>query len=325
MKLNKDTRNETIEIAQAETCREDGDQRVPVDAKDELDEHLLEMLADGEAAFEEVRPMLLAIDPSEIKKIRLDTRYAADTALGAVPRIEPFREQITALPGTDVSDLDLLRKLAGALQWIRSRMSTASCSDLRKLAEASFAHRSKLVVAAQPLVEAELIDPGRIRPVSRSRAYRQVADDLFALAGAYDDAWPKVDGKTTVTKEDVHKAEDFHHRMVAGLVSRDADRTYSEALGSEQMPARALVLLQGCYRRLRKALNYLCESESEAAAIMPSLRNRPRKQKAAKAKQAAADAAAADAAAAADQPAPVVAPAPVGGVPASSNAEVPAE
>ena len=245
------------------------------------------MSIDPKAAYEEVEAMLLSLDAREITKLCLDAGKAADTALGAAPRIEPFRERISALSETDVSDLDLLPRLAGAVLWIQTRIAKESRSAVRELAEASFAHRSKLVVAAPPLVQAGLMDSEQIERVGRSRGYRKVAADLLVLASAYESAWPQVEGKTTVTRQDVLQAAALHDRLVSALVTNED----SEAPDSKQMRARALSLLHGSYRRLRKALCYLCESESQVRQIMPSLRFGPRKQKPAGPKPASSEAA----------------------------------
>ena len=229
-------------------------------------------LAFVSAAHQEIMPLLRSLDESKVRTVRATPRRAADTALASALRIEPFRDKLAALPKIGVSDLDLLPKLAHTLLWIEVRITNASSCDRRALADAGFAHRSKLVVAARPLAEAGLLDSDRVEAIGRRRGYRDLADDLLALASLYGEAWPKVIGKTTVTVEDVRRSGELHARLLLSLLGPTTNE-----LTLRQLRARALTLLNECYGRLRKAIHYLRDSASEARRLMPSLRRPPRK------------------------------------------------
>ena len=335
MKTKRQEQTNPVEIDPIETHYRSGHPTVTAGALEGRDEHLPKTLIEAKAAYEEVEQMLLSLEAGKLKKVRLDGTIAADTALGSVRRIEPFRRRIAALPESDASDVDLLRKLVGAVLWTQTRIAKESDSGARALAEAGFEHRTKLDVAARPLLLAGLMDPDWIEPVSKSRGYRVVAADLLALAQAYDDAWPKVAGKTTVTWDDVERAVAIHDELVDTLVAQEAGGEDPGAPDSRQMLRRALVRLQECYRRLRKAMDYLCDSDREAAQIMPSLRQGDRKRKEAEAKQTSPDAAVSvervsaertsAATAASERAPPTAAPVPAVEVPASTGGAAPAE
>ena len=234
----------------------------------------------AEASYEQVKPMLLSLDASEIRRFSVDGEHAAYTALAAVPRIEPYRGELATLPKTNITDLDLLPKLAGALLWIEAWIAEESRPDIRELIEDCVLHRDRLRVSALPLVQDGLLDSDRFAIVSRSRGYRKLASDLATLKQLYDDRWPDVAGGTMLTEEDIRWAGELHGRLVGTLLVRHGAPQDPLDPTATQLRARAVTLVRGCYGRLRKGLDYLCDSDAEAARIMPSLRRSPRKAKA---------------------------------------------
>ena len=290
------------------------------------------------AAYEEVKAMLLSFALERRPRLRLEARHAADTVLATLPRIDPYRDRLAALPGDEIEAIGLLSKLAKALQWIEAGHGKEPGHALRELAEEGFEHRSMLDEAARPLASKGLVGVDRLDAIGNSRGYRNLAADLLAFARLYGDAWPKVDGKTSVTDDDVKRSKDLYDRLMKSLLARQgAPPDDGAEPAPSQLRERALWLLRERYREVRVGLSYLCGSESKAARIMPSLRRPPRKRAVAEAEQTAAagseatvpattgaevsaEVSAEPPASAGGQP-PVVEPAPVGTAAGSEHAE----
>ena len=263
---------------QTEDTRTDGVSTAPAEDQDRLGDDVLELLRHAKDALQEVKPMLLNLDPGAVKKVRVHPKKAAHTALAAWPGIEPFRDKLVALPDTDVADLDLLPKLAQAVWCLEGMLSEEAQRDLRELAGRCFEHRTMLVESARPLARAGLMKSSQVDPLGTCRGYFDLAAELKTLANLYRGSWKAIGGRTLVTEADVDKSVDLGVQLFAAMVARKASPGAQEP-NPQQLQARAVAALYACYRRLRKALNYLCESESEAAAIMPSLRALSRKSK----------------------------------------------
>ena len=188
MKTMNNGRFDSVDKSEMETTREAAMKQTSAGNQEEPDEHLLEGLTDAMAAYEEVEPMLLALDEDDVRRLCVDAVKMAFTALAAVPRIEAFREQLAGLAKTEIADLEVLPTLAGAVWYLQGRVSKESRPEVRGLAEACFEHREKLVIGAQPLVYAGLMDADRIEPLGKRRGYLVVATELGWLADMYREA-----------------------------------------------------------------------------------------------------------------------------------------
>lgn len=234
--------------------------------------------SEAQQALAEVADELAALDASEVLRVNVDVARAVSIVLGAEPQLLAFKEEIErALPEHDASRLTRLRTYAlAALYAHLDAQPTPPRSDLSDLIQQSTALKQTLIIAADGLAHAGLVDGTRLAEIKSGSGHLDLATDLVALGALFDVSWPQIEGKTFVPYADVEQASRLGTALMVALGAKGhpASRVSSEAVDRKH---RAFTLLFQVYDEARRALGYLRWHEDDVDLIAPSLYKRARR------------------------------------------------
>jgi hypothetical protein len=99
--------------------------------------------------------------------------------------------------------------------------------------------------------------------------YKDLSYLLGALVGVYRQAWPTLNGHSTVTARELDEAETTVEQLAHAYATR-ANRFKAIKAANEQR-IRNFTLLAEAYDQVRRGLHYLRWNEGDADRIAPSL------------------------------------------------------
>ncbi|HEU4538162.1 MAG TPA: hypothetical protein VFS00_28770, partial [Polyangiaceae bacterium] len=162
-----------------------------------------------ELAFARVRPKIVALPADEVRRITVHVPAAAMLALGALPRIRAFREELAAefAPPLLVA-LDALEDyaLAAYLAHARALPRDGGETKLREYVNEAGPLRERLLASAGALVAFGLLDAKRVAAVRLGVGHLDTAEALAALGLMHADAWPSLASKTPLERAEVERA-----------------------------------------------------------------------------------------------------------------------
>jgi hypothetical protein len=232
-------------------------------------------------AYERVKEELAALRPEELELPTLDIHAAVKTVLGALPEIRALRERmVKELPAFDVAAFDRLEDYALALSRAHARyqIATTSPNELDQVVAEAAKLRERLVASARGLVLFGLFDARKVEQLKHGNGYANVAQDLQALSAAFEESWPKIEGKTPFSLESVHSASRLALRLTR-LVGLREQGTPAQAEATD-MRRRAFTLMSKTYEDARAAVRFLRRREDDAEQIAPTLYVKVRRSKA---------------------------------------------
>lgn len=225
------------------------------------------------AALEAMRPKLEALQPSDIVPINTDVPAAVSIALGALGHLRLLRAQIVEeLPKHPVHYLDDLEQIALAA-WF-AHLRTLSTDDRPGIVDTLLAEatplRKSLLIAADALADRGLVSQTTVDQIRSGQGHLDMANDLVALAALFYEAWPRVQGKTAVTMEDIDRAARLGPQLMAAIGLRD-NSVPVESDEAALTRVRAFSLLVKAYKECCAASRYLRRHEEDPDALTPSL------------------------------------------------------
>jgi hypothetical protein len=225
------------------------------------------------AAFQTMRPRYLALATSDLVAVNTDVPAAVSIVLGALPHLRALRSQIVEeLPKFPVHYLDELETIALAAWFAHLRTLPANDRPdavATLLAEAT-PLRKGLLVAAVALADRGLLSQATVDQIQSGQGHLDTANDLVALAALFHEAWPRVQGKTAVTEEEIARAASLGPQLIAALGMRDNPLPgANEDLAD--LRVRAFSLLVRAYDECRHASRYLRRHEPDPDALTPSI------------------------------------------------------
>lgn len=232
-------------------------------------------ITDGAAALAEVQPELVALAPSELRRVTANIPHAAAIALGAVPSLTALRPRIVReLPFHPIDTLDRLRIYA--LAAVQANVLTLAPDDpespIKALLDEAAPLRQSLLIGADALVNAGLLDARRVAAIRAGRGNLDTAGDLSMLATLYREAWASISDKTAVTAAQVDRAAVLGPALLEALGARDHDaRLPATPSALADQRTRAWTLLERAYAECHRAVAYLRAHEGDVEAIMPPL------------------------------------------------------
>ncbi len=225
-------------------------------------------------SLESVRDALDAIRDDELLRLNVDRMKAVAIVLAAEPRarvvIEPV---IDELPDFDAVAIRMLRPSALAMLHVETALSPESADvEVKEMVAGAQAIRRDFLLQADGLAHRNLMPAELLVDVREGRGLLDLSHDVLKLVAGFRTAWPKIEGKTPITPDDLDKAETHGMKLVAALGVReggvvaavDAD-TYAD------LRARAFTLLAKRYDEVRRAVTYLRWHDGDADEIAPSL------------------------------------------------------
>jgi hypothetical protein len=226
------------------------------------------------AAFEQIEPEFVKVEPHELVQININIPTAVSIALGALPNVTPLRPSIVKdLPNHPVRLLDKLESYALAA-WYAHLLTLPAGSPsnpIRPLLDEAIDLRAALLSDADALARRNLLDPEVVQDIRAGQGNVDIANDLVALSAVFTMRWAAIEGKTAATPEEIKRAGDLGPMLLAALGVRE--------IGSEPVPVgdaadqrmRAFALFVRAYDSVRRAVAYLRWEEGDAEAIAPSL------------------------------------------------------
>jgi len=223
-------------------------------------------------ALARVKGQLAALLPEQLLQVNLEVQPALATALGALPEIRAFREQIVKeLPAFDVVAFDSLEDYVLALSAAQAtfQIATQPGDDLEPLAAEGQKLREILLAEAKVLSLRGLIDKHKLENLKGATSRMNIAQDLQALSTMLLDSWPQMQGKTQTTQDDLLKASRIGTRLTRLVGARDQGPAVVAAATDQRQ--RAFTLLFHTYEETRAAIGYLRRREEDLDSIAPNL------------------------------------------------------
>lgn len=225
-----------------------------------------------EESYERVKAELDALTPEQLVTVNLEVTAAVATILGALPEIKRLRERmVKELPAFDIARFDKLQDYAEALVFAQGKYQFANqpVGALEQLAAESVKLREKLVVNAQALALAGLFEASNLEHLKGANGYKNIAQDLQALSTALREAWPTIQGKSTLVEEDVRAASRAALQLTRIVGLREQGPVLLAA--ASELRTRAFTVVLETYEEARLAVAYLRRREDDADSIAPSL------------------------------------------------------
>jgi hypothetical protein len=232
----------------------------------------------AEAAFEKVKPQLLALRADELEYLNSDIPNAASIALAAYGRMMELRPRMAELPGHPVELLDELPTYAAAA-WYAHLVSVPAAGDgerVKKLLDEAGPLRDALLLAAEALAPRGLLDADKVAEIRAGLGNLDKANDLAALSDLFKRAWPRIAGKTAVDRAEVDRAATLGMELLLALGEKGLAQKQATTAEARDLRVRAFTLLVRAYEQCTRAVSYLRWMEDDVELYTPSLRQRPR-------------------------------------------------
>jgi hypothetical protein len=237
-------------------------------------------------ALAAVAERLRLLAPADVLPVNTDVPRAVSIALGAAPRVAELRPAIAEhLPRFDLAHVDALPTLAMAawyahLQWVSSTDDT-STSELDVILARATELRRMLLGDADALALRGLVDPSRVAEIREGRGHLDTANDLVALSALLEESWPRIEGRTAASREEVEEAAVQGTRLLVALSRRgEAGAAIAPVGDAADLRARAFTALRKAYHQCRRAVAYLRWDEGDLDVLVPSLFARRKPQRA---------------------------------------------
>ena len=219
-----------------------------------------------------------ALKAEELIAVNIDIPAAVTTVLGVLPEVKALRDRMAELPSFDVASFDKLEDYALALNFAHAGYLSATqpADDLDALSADAAELKAQLLGDANALALHGLLDAQQFAQLRGGNGTKNLAVDLEILSRVLLAAWPKIQGKSATSVEDLELAASMSTRLmrIAGM------REQSPALTAAATDARlrAFTKLLQVYEDARSAVAFLRRREGDADTIAPSLYpGRPRR------------------------------------------------
>ena len=222
-----------------------------------------------------------ALSAEELEQVNLDLQEATGTILGTLPEVMALRGSILKeLPAFDITHVDKLEDYTLALRYAHAayQMDVPTESDLAELAETASTLRERLVADARALSLHGLLDPRKLESLKGANGVKNVAQDLQMLSQIFQESWPKIEGKSAASVEDLASASRIGTRVTRLVGLREQSPAQTEAVTEQRR--RVFTLAMRAYDETRAAIAYVRRREGDVESIAPNLysargRNRP--------------------------------------------------
>lgn len=223
-------------------------------------------------AYARVKGDWEGLDSDQLLQVNLEPYFAAETVLGAWPKLKAYRDRIAKeIPSANISLIDKLQDYVLALRFVQSRyaMATKGPNNLEELVEEANKLCDILEADAKTLSLRGLFDPTKLAGLQGGNSYKALADDLEALAHELEAIYPSIRGKCATTPEDLKAAMQMSTRLTRLRGEEHISPAAVAALTEERQ--RAFTQVIKAYDEARAAIAFLRRREGDLEQIAPNL------------------------------------------------------
>jgi hypothetical protein len=138
--------------------------------------------------------------------------------------------------------------------------------------------RDHMFIQAEALAFSGLMSQAKVDEIRSGTGYMDLTNDLSHLALMFKEAWPAIEGKTTVTRADFERAVVLGDELLAAngtrVLPNGMSITPTEAADRR---ARAFTLFARAYDECRGAAIYLRWHQGDWDSLVPSIFTKSRK------------------------------------------------
>lgn len=224
----------------------------------------------AEAAYLELVTEIEAVPDEDELPINVDLISAVIQVLGVLPELKALRPEIQELPRFNLQRFDKLEKYALALGHTHAlyRSTVPDKGTVSELGNAVTALRDRLLADAHTLAGYDLLNAERLRDCKKANGYRAAAGDLFTIVTVLKEHWPRIEGKTPLTKAALDDAGNRAVELMSAVGVREQGPV--EAARATRLRQKAFRLFVDAYEDTRRAVAYVRASHRDADEITPS-------------------------------------------------------
>ena len=222
-------------------------------------------------AYEQALPTILEVPLDSVLPITVDITSMVAKAVGSMPEIRRFREQVVRLPDFDLNAFDNTETYARAAGFAHTRYLAASEPDSALAAKFDEAMklRELLLTDVTALAKRGLLNGKRLTELKGPVGYKNGAQDLATLSEIIRPHLAAIAGKTAVTEADLDRAEDMSDEIIT-IVGEKEQGPASVAVTSE-VRQQAYTLFVRTWEQAHRAISFIRFAEGDADEIVPSL------------------------------------------------------
>jgi hypothetical protein len=225
-----------------------------------------------ETGYRSVESELLALPSEFLTGVNLDIMASVITAAGVLPEVTTYRPAIIEqLPKFDIVSFDKLPQYAMAAAYAHTAhlVATQPSDQSKALFAEAVALHDILSGDLGNLAKRGIVKPELLREIKGATSYKNVQSDLQMMTVIYKSGGEKIAGKSTVTPEDIARAE----KLVSWLIQSVGLREQGPATVAKTLDLRirAFSKFTHTYSDARRAIGYLRWHENDVDSIIPSL------------------------------------------------------
>jgi hypothetical protein len=225
----------------------------------------------AEAAYLELANEINAVPEEDELPINVDLISAVTQVLGVLPELKALRPELEGeLRRFDLQRFDKLEKYALALGHAHAlhRSTLPEKGTVTELGNAVTALRDRLLADAHTLAGYDLLNAERLRDCKKANGYRAAAGDLFTIVTVLKEHWPKIEGKTPLTKAALDDAGNRAVELLSAVGVREQGPV--DAGRAMHLRQKAFRLFVDAYEDARRAIAYIRAPYRDAEEITPS-------------------------------------------------------
>jgi hypothetical protein len=230
-----------------------------------------EAVARPRAAYQRLLPEILAVPDESLLVINLDIPAIVSTGLGVLPEVRVFDADIRKMHDFDLSAYEKLEDYALALHHANVLYLAASTPPeaLKDLIDRATTARELLLTDIASFIAHGHIAPRRPGELDRSLGHRGIAVDVGRLTEIVREAWPKLQGKTSLTFPKLVEFETLSAQLVDALGLKEQGEALVVEVAARRQ--RIFTLFVRAYDEVRRGVSFLRWRKGDVDDIIPSL------------------------------------------------------
>lgn len=221
-------------------------------------------------ALERHRAELEGIPEDELAGINVNVTDAAMLVLRVSSRWEPYQARIAAL-STEVNRTQIGKIVGFALATLQANSllltMTAPENELYAVLQKATEMRDRLADEAQGLVRRGLLPARSLGNIAREAGYRNVANELSALANLLQEHFSKLVGKTPITAQELDEANVLADEIY--FKAKERELRHPKIVAARKLRSQAYTAMVRAYEEMQRILAFLAPTQLELLA--PSL------------------------------------------------------
>lgn len=224
------------------------------------------------AAFARTADARSALRAEDALPYTLDALHAVSRAMWIAPRLMPFRADLLALSGFDVTHLDNLETHARALRFVHAEIlrRVERTNELPGLRAEAYKVRALMMAYAELLSLKGTVAPAFVAKLREGSGNRDLIEDLTVLVQELQALpAPMLSADTPVTRAEVTRAADLANELNVRIGNTPEGNLSQAELLDERRKLGSLLVK--AHAQLRRGMAYLRFEQGDAAELVPSL------------------------------------------------------